>query len=321
MAPVCAQQEQAPSAAAADRRAVLLGLAGAAIAAPLVGAAPAEAKIQMLPVSSLTIGQRTDIIKEVQSRSAEEFKKVLTAADAPAAMKLLLHDAGTYDRATGTGGCDGSIVIFPEELDRPENRDLKPFVEKLKQAKAAIDARRQEGQAPLSWADTIVLAAKTTQELAWREDKISKAADPAKGAIIADGFGNPIRVRIGRVDATEPAPAGRIPADGAALEEVQAFFNQLGAKAGKRPPLWERQQYLIWPATQADQTAAEEKLAAYSNDYAKWKKQYDISKTTVTRTSYEEDLGAALAVLAEQGANFDKDAYMCPIAMLVPNRL
>lgn len=28
------------------------------------------------------------------------------------------------------------------------------------QAKAAIDARRQEGQAPLSWADTIVLAAK-----------------------------------------------------------------------------------------------------------------------------------------------------------------
>lgn len=102
------------------------------------------------------------------------------------------------------------------------------------QAKAAIDARRQEGQVPLSWADTIVLAAKvrlaehcmrvhrcrcmsagltrmhavpalmpgmsptvpvrtpcfakqaprpctsglqTTQELAWREDKISKAAD------------------------------------------------------------------------------------------------------------------------------------------------
>ncbi|KAI7845676.1 hypothetical protein COHA_000790 [Chlorella ohadii] len=275
----------------------------------------------MLPVSSLTIGQRTDIIKELQKRSGEEFKKVLTAADAPAAMKLLLHDAGTYDKATGTGGCDGSIVIFQEELDRPENRDLKPYVEKLKQAKAAIDAGQQQGQAPLSWADTIVLAAKTTQELAWREDKISKAADPAKGALIADGFGNAIRVRIGRVDATEPAPAGRIPADGASLEEVQAFFNQLGAKPGKRPPLWERQQYLIWPATQADQTAAEEAMAAYSNEYAKWKKQYDISKTTVTRTSYEEDLGAALAILADQGAKFDKDAYMCPIAMLVPDRL
>lgn len=52
-------------------------------------------------------------ITTLQNRSAEEFKKVLTAADAPAAMKLLLHDAGTYDRATGNGGCDGSIVLFP----------------------------------------------------------------------------------------------------------------------------------------------------------------------------------------------------------------
>lgn len=51
------------------------------------------------------------------------------------------------------------------------------------------------------------------------------------------------------------------------LSAAQAFFNQLGTKPGKRPPLWERQQYLIWPATQADQTAAEEALAAYSNDY------------------------------------------------------
>lgn len=48
---------------------MLLPLAGAAVAAPLVGAAPAEAKITMLPVSSLTIGQRTDIIKELQVES------------------------------------------------------------------------------------------------------------------------------------------------------------------------------------------------------------------------------------------------------------
>ena len=63
-----------------------------------------------------------------------------------------------------------------EELGRPENRDLKPLVERLRTAKDAIDARRQPGQNPLTWADTIVLAAKVSQELAWREDKISKAA-------------------------------------------------------------------------------------------------------------------------------------------------
>lgn len=47
-----------------------------------------------------------------------------------------------------------------EELNRPENKALAPLVEKLRQAKAAIDASANEGQGPLSWADTIVLAAK-----------------------------------------------------------------------------------------------------------------------------------------------------------------
>ncbi len=42
-----------------------------------------------------------------------------------------------------------------------------------------------------------------------------------KGAVIADGFGNAIRVRLGRIDATEPAPAGRLPGKEASLEEVQ----------------------------------------------------------------------------------------------------
>ena len=46
-----------------------------------------------------------------QNRACEELKKVLTAEDAPAAMTLLLHDAGTYDRATKTGGCNGSVVL------------------------------------------------------------------------------------------------------------------------------------------------------------------------------------------------------------------
>lgn len=253
--------------------------------------------------------------------------------------------------------------------------------------------------------------------------------------MIADGFGNSIRIRLGRLDATEPAPAGRLPAPGAPLEEVQAFFSRLGAKpdlGNKKPPFWERQQvggsgmgagadgagrdgaqqgmrwgpglhllaahaapppprtqhlpppppqYLIWPAAQADPAAAEQAMADFSPQYgegrsrggrlrgaalsrlmhcgaqlrppacclrrgaaahrrptrahapppnpppvpacgaAGWKKQYDISKTTVTRTSYEEDLGATLSLLADQGAKFDKDYYLCPIGMLVPDRL
>ena len=37
-----------------------------------------------------------------------------------------------------------------------------PLMANQLQAKAAIDAGQQQGQAPLSWADTIVLAAKVS---------------------------------------------------------------------------------------------------------------------------------------------------------------
>lgn len=166
-------------------------LAGAAVAAPLLQVAPAAAKEQLIPVASLTIIQRKQILAELevgaaalpplppppavaatgdaappiaagacssrcpavsflsspqpcadelskvlwaplaplvfparrqasapchdlsllQKRADDELSKVLTAADAPAAMRLLLADAGSYDAATKTGGCDGSIVL------------------------------------------------------------------------------------------------------------------------------------------------------------------------------------------------------------------
>ena len=46
----------------------------------------------------------------MQQRSEKELKKVLTAEDAPVALRLVLHDAATYDVATGKGGLNGSIV-------------------------------------------------------------------------------------------------------------------------------------------------------------------------------------------------------------------
>lgn len=37
--------------------------------------------------------------------------QILTADDAPAAVRLVLHDAGTYDLATKKGGFDASIIL------------------------------------------------------------------------------------------------------------------------------------------------------------------------------------------------------------------
>lgn len=264
---------------------------------------------------------------ELQNIAEAELKKVLVPADTGACVRLLLNDAGTYDQATRTGGADGSVVL-PEELDRPENRDLKPLVEKLGRARDAIIAQQRPGQDPLSWADTIVLAAKVASEAAWRQDKIDKAATPEKGAFIADGFGCPISIRLGRTDATQASPPGLLPRRDAPLEEVQAFFFKLGAKPdqggdgpfAKKPPFWERQQFLLWPATQDDPQAMEATMAAASPAFAKWKRTYDISRTTVTRTSYEEDFGATLALLANQGVKFSPNAYMCPIEVTLPDR-
>lgn len=50
-------------------------------------------------------------LPRLQGRTTEEMKKVLSAADAPQVAKLLLHDCATFDRETGTGGCNGSVVL------------------------------------------------------------------------------------------------------------------------------------------------------------------------------------------------------------------
>lgn len=169
-------------------------------------------------------------------------------------------------------------------MSRPENKGLQPLVDRLAKAKAAVDAVNVgRGQAPLSWADTIVLAAKIATAKQWREQKISRAADPAKGAEISDKFGTPVVVSIGRSDAATPGPAGRIPAPGASPDDVRAFMTGLGAVEGKRAPIKERQAFVLYTAAQPDAAAAEEALAA-DPGFAAWKKKYDRSRRTITRT-------------------------------------
>lgn len=187
-----------------------------------------------LPPCAISLGHplQADLIADFIKRATAELGKVLTAADAPAAVRLLLNDVSTFDAADpSSGGVDGSIIL-PEELDRPENKDLKPLVEKLAKAKAAVDAQGAErGQQPISWADTIVLAAKVGTEAAWAVERQQRASTP-EGKRNSLMFPNPIAVRVGRIDATEPAPAGRVPAPGTSIEEIRAFFTKFGNKPG-----------------------------------------------------------------------------------------
>ena len=80
---------------------------------------------------------------------------------------------------------------------------------------------------------------------------------------------------------------------------AQGFFNKLGNEskggfgAGKAP-FWERPTFILWSGAQPDPEAAEAALAA-DEDFQNWKKKYDRSRRTVTRTG-EHELAVALNV-------------------------
>ena len=95
---------------------------------------------------------------------------------APAILRLVFHDAGTWDPDTRTGGPNGSIRL---ELDRPENAGLKRAVASLDAARKALAGTPAEG---LSWADLIPLAGAYAgaAERAVRATRVTRAACAAR---------------------------------------------------------------------------------------------------------------------------------------------
>ncbi|CAD7704625.1 unnamed protein product [Ostreobium quekettii] len=284
------------------------------------GAANAAPQIKsVVPVESLSTIQARGMRGLMESRAAAELSKVLTADDAAMCLGLVVNDAGTYDVATKTGGLDGSIVL-EEELSRPENKVFKPIVAKLTTAKKAIDEESIKAeQGPISWADLLVLAAKTSIQMSWRQIKLGKAKDEASAGILTSAYGTNWSVRIGRVDSMTPAPAGRLLSPDPSAEEVQSFFNALGNKnVGEsgpftpKGPFSEKYSFLIWTAAQPDPEKAEEKLATLPV-YAEWKKDFDRSRKTVTRNDYEVDFVETFDKLVNLGSTFDNLAYLKPI--------
>lgn len=313
--------------ATSDRRSLLAGIAGAVVTLPLVNTPFADAKLidKVIPGKNLSTFQRADLIAEFTKRYETELKKVLSISDAPAALRLLLHDAATYDAVTKTGGVNGSIVLS-EELSRPENKDLKDLVARLSKARDAGYAAGPEKQKQLSWADTIVLAVKVTQEMGWREDKLAK--NPKNGEFLVASFSNPITVNLGRLDAATPDAPNRFPAPGSSPSDVQKFMNTLGVKDpaslegpfARKPLFWERITFVLWTAAQPDPAASEAEFAAANPIYAEYKEKYDRSRKTSFRQDYEIDFNEYFNKLANL-ASIDKSAYLYDVTIKVPERL
>lgn len=299
--------------------------AGVLLASPLltgVQAARAEDAPRVLSVNSLGSFQRADQRKEYKLRAELALKEVLTAEDAPFAVRLAFNDAATYDLATFPSGLDGSIILG-NELDRPENTMLKPLVSKLKTAKAEIDAAgAKTGAGPISWADLIMLAGKVATQRAWASAKIKRAVTESGGELIAGPLGAQWDVRIGRVDNPNASPEGRIPSATADVEEIRKFLLGLGTPPGQenpgpfspKPKFWEKVGFVLWTAAAVDPAAEEERFAA-NPKFTDIKKKYDASRRTLTRTDYEVDFITAYDRLVNLGTKFNPDAYLYPIPL------
>lgn len=310
------------------RRGMLAGLASSFAVLPLFTAAPANAAYteKIVAGKNLSSFQKKDLLQEFQNRAEAEIKTVVTAADASNAMRLLFNDASTYDAVARTGGVNGSIVLA-EELNRPENKDLKDLVNRLGEARKAIAASSPSNQKTISWADTIVLACKITQKMIWREARF--VSNPVKGEYLAENFGNPINVRLGRIDATTPDEAGKVLPVGASAQQVLALSKTLGVKDpkdldgpfAKKAPFWERIMYVLWCATQPDPAAAEAALATGAPEaFAEYRVKYDKSKASNFRTDYEVDFNEYLNKLANLGAKFDNEAYLYDVKFRIPDK-
>ncbi|KAL3497382.1 hypothetical protein ACH5RR_040114 [Cinchona calisaya] len=145
--------------------------------------------------SAISIAADADEIFHIK----EEIGKVLSKGKAAGVLRLVFHDAGTFDINDKTGGLNGSIV---HELDRPENKGLKKSVKILEKAKIQIDALR-----PVSWADMIAVA----------------------GAEAVSVCGGPkIIVRLGRIDSMVPDPEGKLPEESLDVAGLKQSFQRKG---------------------------------------------------------------------------------------------
>ncbi|GAQ82344.1 ascorbate peroxidase [Klebsormidium nitens] len=276
----CQVGAEGNSQVAGSRRHLLLGASAAAAAAAVL---PQIVVPESAQAANLTERiQRGEYLVKLRTKLKQFVKsdpKVINDI-----LALALHDAGTYDKASDTGGANGSIVL-DEELNRPENQKLKPIVAKLKKVKEEFDADAGE-QGPVGWADLIYVAGEAALQTQFLFSAIETAGgDEKKGAQLAVAFGSAgqwgfFDKKLGRKDATEPSPAGRIPGPDAPLSAWADTFQ----RAGLTPKYVVALSLGLGP----DQAATEAELAKDSR-LARAVKDYQKSRQTVSQTDYQVD--------------------------------
>ncbi|KAJ7569923.1 hypothetical protein O6H91_01G100600 [Diphasiastrum complanatum] len=158
-----------------------------------------ELHIELLETSIAKAAERKELdLEKIQ----EELRKVITKSKAAGILRLVFHEAGTFDLTTNSGGMNGSIVY---ELERPENTGLKRSVKVLEKAKSCLDPVFH-----VSWADLIAVAG---------AQAVAVCGGPA------------ISVELGRLDSSLPDPEGQLPEETLNAIALKEIFQRKGFSA------------------------------------------------------------------------------------------
>ncbi|XP_057504310.1 thylakoid lumenal 29 kDa protein, chloroplastic isoform X2 [Actinidia eriantha] len=226
----------------------------------------------------------------------------------PSILTLALNDAMTYDKATKSGGPNGSIR-FSSEISRPENKGLSAALNLIEEAKKEIDSYSKGG--PISFADLIQFAAQSAVKSTFLASAIRKCGgNEEKGSLLYSAYGSNgqwglFDRQFGRSDAQEPDPEGRIPQwEKASVQEMKDKFKAIGL--GPR-------QLAVMSAFLGPDQMATETLLATDPDVTPWVTKYQRSRETVSQTDYEVDLITTLTKLSSLGQQINYEAYTYPV--------
>ncbi|KAL9270590.1 Thylakoid lumenal 29 kDa protein, chloroplastic-like protein, partial [Drosera capensis] len=250
--------------------------------------------------------QRSDFLSSIKGTLATSIKENQDII--PPLLTLALNDALTYDKATKTGGPNGSIR-FSSEIERPENKGLSAALSFVETAKKEIDSYSKGG--PIAFADLIQLAAQSAVKATFLAAAIRKCGgNVEKGSLLYTAYGSTgqwgqFDKIFGRTDADEPDPEGRIPQwDKASVQEMKDKFLAVG--------LGPRQLAVLSAFLGPDQLATESLLAT-DPEVAPWVQKYQRSRETVSQTDYEVDLITTLTKMSSLGQSIYYEAYTYPV--------
>ncbi|XP_023534963.1 thylakoid lumenal 29 kDa protein, chloroplastic isoform X1 [Cucurbita pepo subsp. pepo] len=250
--------------------------------------------------------QRSEFLSSIKGTFYTATKK--NPDIVPSLLTLALNDAVTYDKATKSGGPNGSIR-FSSEISRPENENLSAALSLLEEAKKEIDSYSKGG--PISYADLIQFAAQSAVKSTFLAAAIRKCGgNEEKGNLLYTAYGSNgqwglFDRQFGRSDAEAPDPEGRVPIWGkASVQEMKEKFSAIG--------LGPRQLAVLSAFLGPDQAATEEFLAS-DPDVLPWVKKYQRSRETVSQTDYEVDLITTLTKISSLGQQINYEAYTYPV--------